>query len=821
MTSDPNQPQSSDFLTAEEEAKQRHEMILSLFRGRLHWAVLLGLILGTSAAVAAYFSQEPTFSASARLRVAPELDTITNTGENTIPAMFGAYLQEQIGRIESYDIAQRAIDSDTWRSALSVADAEDLSPGAFARALDAETPSTGTQYMIDVGFTSKHRELAAAGVNAAVEAYVDAFRDEVQSSTDRALNSIASELQKNDLAINDARQIMALHVPLEQQLTLDQDIQSVNKDLTDIRRDLRATTTALNFFGPTADESDGSVLQDPKALQMQAEIDAIEGEISGLLLSGFGEQHHKVAGRRSTQRTLKNELEKYRNDIASGTITGQQGAEYAGLHRSRQKLEEQERELQARKKQLTDMRAKVDGPMRRIEKLEEDRSRLDQERNIRRRDGDAAKDRVRVMQFANDPSEPSNSGKRLQMALLGMIVGGSVGVSLVAAVGLLDSRLRHAADAANSLRDARMLGVLPSLPDQLNDPEQAERAAHSVNHIRTLLQISSRGVNAKRRVFAVTGPAAGSGKSSLTIALGLSYAASGQKTLMVDGDLIGAGLTRRLGAIAAKPFGELVREDGRVSEADLQRAERHAMIRGMDLREALLELNILTAADAEQLNRRQADSSLGILDVCNDCSMLDQCVTGTGIQDLDVLPVGNAMPQDVGLLSPEMKRNLIAAAREKFDIVLIDTGPVLGSLEASMAAAEADATVLIVSRGDSKSIATRSLEHLRSVGANVAGVVFNHALESDMAEASYGSLVSQDRRPSSTAAVEVDPAMATRFGPLGSAVATYGPGSRRLKAAPMQPPPTPPAPGGPGSDEDRGSGTGSLSLTNRPAARSA
>ena len=83
-----------------------------------------------------------------------------------------------------------------------------------------------------------------------------------------------------------------------------------------------------------------------------------------------------------------------------------------------------------------------------------------------------------------------------------------------------------------------------------------------------MLQIN--GGTDDRRVFAVTSAAPGDGKTSLTLALGLSYAACGTRTLLIDCDLIGAGLTARMNvnapegvleAIANRSLLEYVRSD--------------------------------------------------------------------------------------------------------------------------------------------------------------------------------------------------------------------------------------------------------------------
>src|SRR5204863_9112175 len=94
-----------------------------------------------------------------------------------------------------------------------------------------------------------------------------------------------------------------------------------------------------------------------------------------------------------------------------------------------------------------------------------------------------------------------------------------------------------------------LLGILPNLPDRLTDPAQAATAAHCVHQIRTMLQINS---SEDRKVYAVTSASPGDGKTSLTLALGLSFAASGSRTLLIDCDLVGAGLTSRLNVNAAE-----------------------------------------------------------------------------------------------------------------------------------------------------------------------------------------------------------------------------------------------------------------------------
>jgi hypothetical protein len=136
------------------------------------------------------------------------------------------------------------------------------------------------------------------------------------------------------------------------------------------------------------------------------------------------------------------------------------------------------------------------------------------------------------------------SDRRPVFAAIGFVGGAAVPIGFLLLLGLANPRYRFSDETNTETIGLNLLGILPDLPDRLSDPEQASIAAHCVHQIRTMLQIS--GGTEERRVFAVTSAAPGDGKTSLTLALGLSYAACGTRTLLIDCDLVGAGLTSRM-----------------------------------------------------------------------------------------------------------------------------------------------------------------------------------------------------------------------------------------------------------------------------------
>src|SRR5437763_2080843 len=332
-----------------------------------------------------------------------------------------------------------------------------------------------------------------------------------------------------------------------------------------------------------------------------------------------------------------------------------------------------------------------------------------------------------TLQVVSDGDAPIPApDKRKQFGFVGLVGGAGLPIGIILLWGLLDPQLRYSEEAGSDMSGMPLLGILPNLPDRLTDPAQAATAAHCVHQIRTMLQINS---GEDRSVFAVTSASPGDGKTSLTLALGLSFAASGSRTLLIDCDLVGAGLTARL---------------------DMS---------GPD----------------------------GILEAMANRDLLPH-VRQTDIADLAMLPVGQAQAHHAGMFSPQALRRLLVEAKKHFEIILIDSGPVLGSIEATPVCAAADGVILCVSRGQQRPVVEKAMQHLTSIGAKFAGVVFNRAQARDFARSISGiSLRSIARHQQSTGVHPGDAATRTNgngngngsqrtggkaFGPVARAVAS-------------------------------------------------
>ncbi len=98
----------------------------------------------------------------------------------------------------------------------------------------------------------------------------------------------------------------------------------------------------------------------------------------------------------------------------------------------------------------------------------------------------------------------------------------------------------------------------------------------------------------------------------------------------------------------------------------------------------------------------------------------------TGIDGLSLLPCGADAQQTPELLEPATLRGLLKQLRVDFDVILLDTPPVLVSADAATLAASADGVIMVVRAGQTDRRAAELARHrVVSAGGRVLGAVLN------------------------------------------------------------------------------------------------
>jgi Mrp family chromosome partitioning ATPase len=340
-------------------------------------------------------------------------------------------------------------------------------------------------------------------------------------------------------------------------------------------------------------------------------------------------------------------------------------------------------EIQIQKRRAERRLADVDEELRRLtttsKAIERDQSALARARDIR---DDLASQLDRLdIERANlqrgriniAPVAPAvvYDDKRKPYAAAGFTFGGALGVGLVVAYGTFRRTFRYVDDIDDPARYPPLLGTLPELDRK--DPDAERIAAVSVHNLRNTLHGVSRYNDNECQVIVCTSAEPADGKTTLIQSLGASYALTGLRTIIVDLDLVGGGLSARLGM------------SGRRGVADL----------------------------------------LGGLEPT-------KCIKRTATEKLYALPAGDAAACKPEQLAHRPIQQVIDWLRERFDVVLMDTGPVFGSLEAGLAVGLADQVLLVVPRGQPERLARAAVTRLRRLGADNIGLVFNRADTTDL-----------------------------------------------------------------------------------------
>ena len=308
---------------------------------------------------------------------------------------------------------------------------------------------------------------------------------------------------------------------------------------------------------------------------------------------------------------------------------------------------------------------------------------------------------VEVVTPAKAPTSPS-SPKPVQDTLIAAIVGLLLGISIVFLVERLDDAVYSKEEAGRLAGDAPVLGMIPRIGSwkRRGDVVLASTASHNSSvaeayrSLRTSLQFAGHDGNMK--TILVTSPSPGEGKTATIANLGVVLAQADQRVVIVSCDL----RRPRLGQ-----FFERSESPGFTS-----------VILGQ--------------------------TSLG-----------DALQTVEGLGNLFFLGSGDVPPNPTELLASGAAHEIFSELRQDFDIVLVDSPPLLPVTDAVILAGEADATLLVIAAGETKrSQVEQAAEMLAQVDARRVGVVLNEVEVGGRygyrdSYGSYGSYVPPTRIP--------------------------------------------------------------------------
>ena len=281
---------------------------------------------------------------------------------------------------------------------------------------------------------------------------------------------------------------------------------------------------------------------------------------------------------------------------------------------------------------------------------------------------------VRVLDAAEVPGSPTSPNLRLAL-LVALGLGLALGVGQAFVREQLDNTLKTQEDVEHFARTA-FLGLIPAVkPEDLKAGETPDlyiyrkpksSVAECCRTVRTNLLFIATEKPLGRLLVTSSGPQ--EGKTTAVIDLGITFAQSGQRVLLVD--------------------------------TDMRRPRLHKTF--------------------------AIPNELGLSSVLLDETLLGEAVRPTSVPGLSVLPCGPLPPNPAELLHTEKFRSLCIELSRRFDRVIFDSPPIGAVTDAQILSTAVDGVVLLAKAGKTtKDGVARARRALHDVGARVVGAVLN------------------------------------------------------------------------------------------------
>ncbi|MDE1467464.1 GumC family protein [Aurantiacibacter sp. D1-12] len=281
-----------------------------------------------------------------------------------------------------------------------------------------------------------------------------------------------------------------------------------------------------------------------------------------------------------------------------------------------------------------------------------------------------------------------------QNLIIALVLATGLAIALAILREVLDDRMRSTDDVERVL-GLRALGLTPSVQEAEIKDDIVDTFSHlseSYASIRATLDFRLAKDNLK--IIQFTSSQAGEGKTTTAIALARRYAMLDRKVLLIDADMRRPSVSRNLtGDRPAKGLIEVLMGEASLADVLLQ----------------------------------------------------------TGVEGLDVVGLARLPNEPVELLSSGVLPDFLEEQRAIYDVILLDSSPVMGIADAPLLARAVDATVFVVEANRAHNgQAKAAVQRLREVGGNVVGAVLTkfRALEA-AGDYSYAyQYYTYDQRPS-------------------------------------------------------------------------
>lgn len=273
---------------------------------------------------------------------------------------------------------------------------------------------------------------------------------------------------------------------------------------------------------------------------------------------------------------------------------------------------------------------------------------------------------VEIVDSAEESSRPVSPNLILNV-LMSIFIGLGSGIGLAYFIEYLDTSIKTADDVERWI-ELPVLGLIPQKVRPLIEEGPDSEHAEGYRVLRTNMAFTDSG-GPRKGAFAVLSGGAGEGKSTTAFNLAYVCAQQGEKVLLVD--------------------------------ADLRRPVQHTIL--------------------------GVSNRFGLTNVLLRDVPVEETIKTTSVPNLHFLPSGRLPRTSLGVLDPKRISELVHSLKQKYDVIIFDTPPLVGISDSAVIAKEMDGVVLVVQyRKYPRDMIIRAKQMLDTLGVAQVGVVLNN-----------------------------------------------------------------------------------------------
>ncbi|PKU24451.1 GumC family protein [Telmatospirillum siberiense] len=553
-------------------------------------------------------------------------------------------------------------------------DPEQAAVLAAVGAVQARTDilNDGRSYVLKIRFESESPKLAAQVANAFVDAYLESQLEAKFEAVRRAnvwLNEHLTELRTKVESTDRAVQVFKTQHNLVQTRGETVSVQQLGDLNTQLILSGAERAQKESNLRQIQDQlrsggvsAAAQVLASPLIQRLrEQETDLLTQE--ALMASKYKPAHPAMINIKAQEKDLQQKIEDEINKIVKGM-----SGEVAAARAKESSLRESLQDLQ----KTTGLQGEAEVQLRQLEREAESNKTLYQNFLTRFKQTSAQEDiqqaDARLLANARVPRIPSFPQTR-RLILIAFFASGFLGLFVAFGAERLDNGFR----TGEQLEKIAQVPALGLVPDETKTSMSAVDTilkrpiapySEAIRTIRTALRYSN--VDSPPRVVLVTSSLPAEGKSVFSLSLARSVASSGGRALIIDCDLRRPTLARNLN-VEAKP---------------------------------------------------------GLLSLFDDKADLASVLRVEASSGMHFIPSSPGTPNPQDLLGSKHMRTFIESMRGQYDLIVLDTPPLLAVSDALILSHLADTTIFLVRWGKTpRPVAMGALKSFHNNGGDLAGVV--------------------------------------------------------------------------------------------------